>query len=136
MVRDKQGGFKFESARTPHMAGFFLWLETIQPTLGSQIIHEILMTFIGPGRNSAPFVPPEPQRAQARPKSQAGPPQKKGAARQQKPRASPAPAPADDDAVPAKVSRKRRRRTRKKTTPAQPVPAAPLASVPAQNNPS
>ncbi len=57
MVRDKQGGFKFESARTPHMAGFFLWLETIAPSLGSQVAHEILMTFIGPGRNSAPFVP-------------------------------------------------------------------------------
>ena len=111
MVRDKQGGFKFESARTPHMAGFFLWLETIQPSLGSQVAHEILMTFIGPGRNSAPFVPntgaqrqpkepkePKPQKEQPKPKPKRAP-------RQQKPKpqkeqagsgAAPEPGPAGD----------------------------------------
>jgi hypothetical protein len=78
MIRNKQGGFKFESARTPHMAGFFLWLETIQPTLGSQISHDILNTFIGPGQHAAPLaaetarndppieVPPAPQSTQRR----------------------------------------------------------------------
>ena len=45
MVRDKQGGFKFESARTPHMAGFFLWLESIRTSLGAELTQELLDAF-------------------------------------------------------------------------------------------
>lgn len=36
MVQDKEGNFKFER-RTPPKVGFFLWLESIGPTLGSRI---------------------------------------------------------------------------------------------------
>jgi hypothetical protein len=134
MVRDKQGGFKFESARTPHMAGFFLWLETIQPTLGSQVAHEILMTFIGPGRNSAPYVPQNG--SQPRPKADAGGQGAKAPAeqalragksrRQRKKRPAPEAKPAgagEGPAEGAKAPRKRRRRPRRKPAQATPVAA-------------
>lgn len=43
MVPSKTGGFKFESRRTPpHMAGFFLWLESVQPSLGAELTRELL----------------------------------------------------------------------------------------------
>ncbi|KUG21081.1 hypothetical protein ASZ90_009174 [hydrocarbon metagenome] len=42
MVPDRSGGFKFESRRTPHMAGFYLWLESIRPTLGGEITKSLL----------------------------------------------------------------------------------------------
>ena len=139
MVRDKQGGFKFESARTPHMAGFFLWLETIQPTLGSQVAHEILMTFIGPGRNSAPFVPPSSvQRQQKEPKPQKEtrprrePPQKKEPAQQRQRKGGAAPeAKPPGDAEAPKAPRKRRRRPRRKPAQTPSTSGAPLASGPA-----
>ena len=44
MVQDKEGNFKFER-RTPPKVGFFLWLESLPPTLGSRITHQILSTF-------------------------------------------------------------------------------------------
>ena len=128
MVRDKQGGFKFESARTPHMAGFFLWLETIQPSLGSQASHEILLTFIGPGRNSAPFVPPNNGPLQpTEPMSPKESAQKKGPRRQRERKGGPAPEVTADGAESAKTPRKRRRRPRKKPVQASPSTGAPLA---------
>lgn len=142
MVRDKQGGFKFESARTPHMAGFFLWLETIQPSLGSQVVHEILMTFIGEGRHAAPLVPNpvqqrqpkagKPQKEQQKPKRVSG--QRKPGPKPQakEPALASEPAGGDD----AKAPRKRRPRSRRKSTPAAaspPVVTRPAA--PAPNRP-
>jgi hypothetical protein len=44
MVQDKEGNFKFER-RTPPKVGFFLWLESLPPTLGSRITHQILSAF-------------------------------------------------------------------------------------------
>jgi hypothetical protein len=44
MVQDKDGNFKFER-RTPPKVGFFLWLESLTPTLGSRITHQILSAF-------------------------------------------------------------------------------------------
>jgi hypothetical protein len=138
MVRDKQGGFKFESARTPHMAGFFLWLETIQPSLGSQVAHEILMTFIGPGRNSAPFVPHvnNAPRQQKEPKPQKDPSEQKPKRepRQRKPKpqgVQPAPEtkPAGGAEAP-QAPRKRRRRPRRKPAQTPPASGVPLAGGP------
>ncbi len=40
MIQAKDGHFKFERP-TPPKVGFFLWLEVIQPTLGTQITHQI-----------------------------------------------------------------------------------------------
>ena len=45
MVPNRAGGFKFESRRTPHMAGFFLWLESVQPSLGAELTRELLDAF-------------------------------------------------------------------------------------------
>ena len=142
MVRDKQGGFKFESARTPHMAGFFLWLETIQPSLGSQVVHEILMTFIGEGRRAAPLVPntntprqpkaAKPQKEQPKPKRESG--QRKPRPKPQAKEPAPASEPAGGDG--ATAPRKRRRRSRRKSAPAAPPPpVATLPAVPAPNRP-
>lgn len=44
MVQDKDGNFKYER-RTPPKVGFFLWLESLTPTLGSRITRQILDTF-------------------------------------------------------------------------------------------
>jgi hypothetical protein len=45
MVPSKTGGFRFESRRTPHMAGFFLWLESIQPSVGAELTRDLLDAF-------------------------------------------------------------------------------------------
>lgn len=58
MIPDKTGGFRFESIRTPHMAGFFLWLESIQPTLGAQLAGEIVEAFIGQSGEKPQVKPP------------------------------------------------------------------------------
>ena len=44
MIQAKDGHFKFERP-TPPKVGFFLWLEAIQPTLGTLITHQILESF-------------------------------------------------------------------------------------------
>ena len=44
MVQAKDGHFKFERP-TPPKVGFFLWLETLQPTLGVKITMDLLETF-------------------------------------------------------------------------------------------
>ncbi|MFA4859448.1 hypothetical protein [Methanoregula sp.] len=44
MIQMKDGHFKFERP-TPPKVGFFLWLESIQPTLGSRITLQILDAF-------------------------------------------------------------------------------------------
>jgi hypothetical protein len=44
MVQDKAGNFKFERY-TPSKVGFFLWLESLNPTLGSRITSRILNAF-------------------------------------------------------------------------------------------
>jgi hypothetical protein len=44
MVQVKDGHFKFERP-TPPRVGFFLWLEAIQPTLGTRIALQVLDTF-------------------------------------------------------------------------------------------
>lgn len=41
MVESKAGGFKFERY-TPDKVGFFLWLESLRPTLGAHITRKIL----------------------------------------------------------------------------------------------
>ncbi len=45
MVPDRSGGFKFESRRTPHMAGFFIWLESTRPAIGGELTKSLLDTF-------------------------------------------------------------------------------------------
>ncbi|HXX56096.1 MAG TPA: hypothetical protein VEI81_08365, partial [Methanoregula sp.] len=52
MVQSKDGHFKFERP-TPPKVGFFLWLESIQPTLGTRITLELLDNFsiAGPQRD-------------------------------------------------------------------------------------
>jgi len=47
MVQVKDGHFKFERP-TPPKVGFFLWLETIQPTLGTRITLSLLKAFTQP----------------------------------------------------------------------------------------
>ncbi|NLZ29784.1 MAG: hypothetical protein GX885_03410 [Methanomicrobiales archaeon] len=42
---NRSGGFKFESRRTPHMAGFFLWLESVRPSLGAELTQGLLDAF-------------------------------------------------------------------------------------------
>ncbi len=42
---NRSGGFKFESRRTPHMAGFFLWLESVRPSLGAELTRGLLDAF-------------------------------------------------------------------------------------------
>jgi hypothetical protein len=44
MIQMKDGHFKFERP-TPPKVGFFLWLETIQPTLGARITLQVLDAF-------------------------------------------------------------------------------------------
>ena len=44
MVQDKEGNFKFER-KTPSRVGFFLWLESISPSLGARITVKILDAF-------------------------------------------------------------------------------------------
>ncbi|MCU0629590.1 MAG: hypothetical protein MUF37_00320 [Methanoregulaceae archaeon] len=44
MVQDKGGNFRYER-RTPPKVGFFLWLESLTPTLGSRITRQILESF-------------------------------------------------------------------------------------------
>jgi hypothetical protein len=44
MIQAKDGHFKFERP-TPPKVGFFLWLEAIQPTLGTRITHQLLESF-------------------------------------------------------------------------------------------
>jgi len=44
MVQTKDGHFKFERP-TPPKVGFFLWLETIQPTLGTRITLSLIREF-------------------------------------------------------------------------------------------
>lgn len=44
MVQAKDSHFKFERP-TPPRVGFFLWLEAIQPTLGTRITHQVLEAF-------------------------------------------------------------------------------------------
>lgn len=44
MIQVKDGHFKFERP-TPPKVGFFLWLEAIQPTLGTRITTQILKAF-------------------------------------------------------------------------------------------
>jgi len=45
MVPDRNGGFKFESRRTPHMAGFYLWLESLRPSVGAELTRGLLRAF-------------------------------------------------------------------------------------------
>lgn len=49
MIQAKDGHFKFERP-TPPKVGFFLWLEVIQPTLGTQITHQLLESFTVTGQ--------------------------------------------------------------------------------------
>lgn len=44
MVQDREGNFKFERF-TPSRVGFFLWLESLAPSLGSRITSKILDAF-------------------------------------------------------------------------------------------
>ncbi|OPX68743.1 MAG: hypothetical protein A4E37_00858 [Methanoregulaceae archaeon PtaB.Bin056] len=44
MVQDREGNFKFERF-TPSRVGFFLWLESLGPSLGSRITSKILDAF-------------------------------------------------------------------------------------------
>jgi len=44
MVQVKDGHFKYERP-TPSRVGFFLWLESLQPTLGTRITLSILEAF-------------------------------------------------------------------------------------------
>jgi len=44
MVQDKEGNFKYER-KTPPRVGFFLWLESLPPSLGSRVTHQILDAF-------------------------------------------------------------------------------------------
>jgi len=44
MIQAKDGHFKFERP-TPSRVGFFLWLEAIQPNLGTRITHQVLEAF-------------------------------------------------------------------------------------------
>ncbi len=46
MVRQKDGTFRCESARTRKMLGFLLWLESVQPTLGTAVTQKILSTSV------------------------------------------------------------------------------------------
>ena len=44
MIQTREGHFRFERP-TPSRVGFFLWIESLQPTLGTHISLEILKTF-------------------------------------------------------------------------------------------
>ncbi|MBN1195256.1 MAG: hypothetical protein JXA08_07935 [Methanomicrobiaceae archaeon] len=42
MIPDRSGGFRFESRRNHRMKGFFLWLESIEPTFDAKLSSEIV----------------------------------------------------------------------------------------------
>ncbi|MDG6256178.1 MAG: hypothetical protein QCH35_01115 [Methanomicrobiaceae archaeon] len=46
MVPTRGGGFKVESKRSVRMKGFFLWLESVEPTLGANITTRFVDQFI------------------------------------------------------------------------------------------
>ncbi len=51
---NRSGGFKFESRRTPHMAGFFLWLESVRPAIGAELTESLLDAFAAIDAAGAP----------------------------------------------------------------------------------
>jgi len=46
VVKKANGNLKVESKRTPQMTGFYLWLENLQPTLGSRITRKYAEIFL------------------------------------------------------------------------------------------
>ncbi|KAF1075582.1 hypothetical protein [Methanogenium sp. MK-MG] len=46
VVVRKSGGFRVESKRTPQMTGFFLWLESLKPTLGGKVCRKYADLFL------------------------------------------------------------------------------------------
>jgi len=46
VVVRKSGGFRVESKRTPQMTGFFLWLESLKPTIGGKVARKYADTFL------------------------------------------------------------------------------------------
>jgi len=46
VVQKKSGGFRAESKRTPRMTGFFVWLESLEPVLGSRITRKYAESFM------------------------------------------------------------------------------------------
>ncbi|GAB7016028.1 hypothetical protein JCM10550A_13960 [Methanogenium cariaci] len=46
VVVRKSGGFRVESKRTPQMTGFFLWLESLKPTLGGKVCRKYADQFL------------------------------------------------------------------------------------------
>lgn len=46
VVVRKSGGFRVESKRTPQMTGFFLWLESLKPTLGGKVARNYADIFL------------------------------------------------------------------------------------------
>ncbi len=54
MVLQKDGTFRCESSRTRKMLGFFLWLESVQPTLGTAVTRTILSSPIFPQKGDGP----------------------------------------------------------------------------------
>jgi hypothetical protein len=45
MVRSGERTFRFESNRSYKMLGFYLWLQDIQPSLGSRVTHQVLTRY-------------------------------------------------------------------------------------------
>jgi hypothetical protein len=45
MVRSGDRTYRFESNRSYRMMGFYLWLQSIQPSLGSRVTHQILTRY-------------------------------------------------------------------------------------------
>ncbi|HOX34798.1 MAG TPA: hypothetical protein P5217_03645 [Methanoregulaceae archaeon] len=64
MVQAKDGHFKFERP-TPPKVGFFLWLETIQPSLGTRITLSVLKAFTP--QEAAPCGKPSPRKGPGTP---------------------------------------------------------------------
>jgi hypothetical protein len=52
MVLQKDGTFRCESSRTRRMLGFFLWLESVQPTLGTAVTRTLLSSPIFPQKGA------------------------------------------------------------------------------------
>lgn len=46
VVVRKSGGFRVESKRTPQMTGFFLWLESLKPTIGGKVARKYADVFL------------------------------------------------------------------------------------------
>ena len=46
VVVRKSGGFRVESKRTPQMTGFFLWLESLRPTIGGRVARKYADIFL------------------------------------------------------------------------------------------